>query len=174
MRLILLRHAKAEKAAPGMSDRDRGLVQRGHDDAARIGAYLAHHELQPDLALVSAARRTRETFESLAAGLPAPPVVDYDDRLYNAGAAAILAVIREAAPAARALIVIGHNPGLHEAARLLVANGEAAARERLNEAMPTAGLAIIDFTGNDWQTLHPRSGRLERFVTPRLLKSATD
>ena len=72
------------------------------------------------------------------------------------------------------LLVVGHNPGLHETARLLIASGDVEARERLNEGLPTSGLAVIDFAGRDWEKLHPHSGRLERFVTPRLLKAATD
>jgi phosphohistidine phosphatase len=70
--------------------------------------------------------------------------------------------------------MVGHNPGLHDAARLLIATGDTAARERLNEGLPTSGLLVIDFAGNDWKKLHPRSGRLERFITPRTLKAAAD
>ncbi len=81
---------------------------------------------------------------------------------------------RRPRPTIRTLVVVGHNPGLHEAARLLIAAGDVEARERLNEGLPTSGLAVIDFAGDDWDKLHPRSGRLERFVTPRLLKAATD
>ena len=71
-------------------------------------------------------------------------------------------------------MVIGHNPGLHETARLLIASGDVEARERLNEGLPTAGLAVIDFAGEDWRKLHPHGGRLERFVTPRSLARPTD
>jgi phosphohistidine phosphatase len=174
MRLLIFRHAKAEKSSPGMRDRDRPLAARGLKDAARMGAYMAHHALAPRHALVSPARRTRETWDGLASALPAGIPVFYEDRLYSAGPAEILAVIQESRPAIRTLIVVGHNPGLHEMARLLIAAGDVEARERLNEGLPTSGLAVIDFAGNDWTKLHPRGGRLERFVTPRLLKAATD
>ena len=174
MRLMLLRHAKAEKAPPGMGDRERALNPRGRKDAAKIGAYLARHALVPDRVLVSSARRTRETWERLATALSAPPPAAYDDRLYNAGPELILDVIREAGRATRTLLVIGHNPGLHEATRLLIAAGDVEARERLNEGMPTSGLAVIEFAGDDWRKLHPRGGRLERFVSPRSLAAATD
>ena len=50
-RLILLRHAKTERAEPGERDRDRKLMKRGRADAPIVGAYLAHHGLLPDLAL---------------------------------------------------------------------------------------------------------------------------
>jgi phosphohistidine phosphatase len=174
MRLMLLRHAKSEKAEPGVSDRDRGLNARGRSDALRMGTYMAHHTLIPDRAIVSAARRTRETWEALASAFSSPPPVSYDDRLYNASADAILNVIREAGRSAPTLLVIGHNPGLHQIARLLVATGNVEARERLNEGMPTSGLVVINFPGEDWHQLHVNSGRLERFVTPRLLREASD
>jgi len=174
MRLMIFRHAKAEKSAPGMRDRDRPLAPRGLKDAARMSVYMAHHALVPGHALVSPARRTRETWDGLAAALPAGIPVFYEDRLYDAGPDEILTVIRETRRAIRTLIVVGHNPGLHETARLLIAAGDVEARERLNEGLPTSGLAVIDFAGDDWTKLHPRGGRLERYVTPRLLKAATD
>ncbi len=172
MRLILLRHAKSEKAEPGAGDRERRLNARGRDDAAAIGAYLERHRLLPDLVVISTAQRTRETWDRLCAALSRPPGARYDDRLYNAGADAIIAVAKETAPAVRALMVIGHNPGLHDSARLLIASGDVEERERLAEGLPTSGLAVIDFAGKDWRKLHPRGGRLERFVTPRSLAQA--
>jgi phosphohistidine phosphatase len=172
MRLLVLRHAKSEKAAPGMLDRERPLNARGVRDAATMGAYIAHHRLAPDLAVVSTARRTRETWERLAAELSAPPPPLYEQRLYSAGADAILAAIRHIDGTARTLMVIGHNPGLHELARTLIASGDVEWRERLNERLPTAGLVVIDFAADDWRKLHAHGGRLERFVTPRSLAEA--
>jgi hypothetical protein len=64
------------------------------------------------------------------------------------------------------------NPGLHDAARRLVASGDVETRERLDEGLPTSGLAVIDFAGKNWRELHPRGGRLERFVSPRSLAEA--
>ena len=174
MRLLLLRHAKAENSEPGMSDHDRTLAVRGRKDAPTIGAYIAHHALQPDQVLVSDARRTRETWERLAMALSSPPPVSYVAALYNAGPDAILEIVKESAGTARTLLVIGHNPGLHDAARLLIATGDVAARERLNEGLPTSGLVVVDFPGDDWGRLHPRSGRLAHFITPRSLREAAD
>jgi phosphohistidine phosphatase len=174
MRLMIFRHAKAEKGAPGMRDRDRPLASRGLKESPRMGEYMARHALVPRHALVSPSRRTRETWDGLASALPAGIPVFYEDRLYDATPEAIVAVIQETPAKIRTLIVVGHNPGLHEAARLLIASGDVEARERLNEGLPTSGLAVIDFPGDGWEKLHARRGRLERFVTPRLLKEATD
>jgi len=98
---------------------------------------------------------------------PAPPV-DYEDRLYESGTEAILNVIKAADPSASALLVIGHNPGLHDTARLLLAARQDAAH-RLDDGLPTAGLIVIDFADNGWRKLAVRGGRLAAFVTlPRL------
>jgi phosphohistidine phosphatase len=174
MRLLLLRHAKAEKGEPGMSDRDRPLNARGYKDAPRIGAYMAHHALQPDRVVVSDSRRTRETWDGVLGALPTPPPVTFEDALYHAESGAILELARESPRSAHCVLMVGHNPGLHDAARMLIATGDTAARERLNEGLPTSGLLVIDFAGNDWKKLHPRSGRLERFITPRTLKAAAE
>jgi phosphohistidine phosphatase len=172
-RLLLLRHAKTERGAPGERDRDRKLMARGHDDAPVIGAYLAHHRLIPDRALVSPAVRAADTWMLAAAAFPKPPPVVTEERIYNAGADALLALIR-GVERVRVLVVVGHNPGLHDLAVQLVASGEIEARERLREKLPTCGLVVIDFQFDDWSRLHEKSGRLERFVSPRLLAEATD
>lgn len=173
MRLLIFRHAKAEKGAPGMRDRDRPLNPRGRKDARRMGAYMAHHALVPNRALISPSLRTRETWEGVESELPRQIPAEFEDRLYDASPEAIMAVVRGSEPA-ETLLVVGHNPGLHQAARLLIASGDVEARERLNEALPTSGLAVIDFAVAEWQRLHPESGRLDRFVTPKLLRTATD
>ena len=172
MRLMLLRHAKAEKAEPGMEDHARQLNSRGQSNAAAIGAYMARHDLIPDRVVVSTSQRTRETWEYLAAELGAAVPTTFERALYNAGAQTILAVVQRSDPKVRKLMVIGHNPGVHDIARFLIASGDVEAREQLNEGLPTSGLALIDFTTSDWRKLHAHGGRLERFVTPRSLAAA--
>ena len=93
-------------------------------------------------------------------------------RLYNAGADAIIALVKGTAPTVRTLLVVGHNPGLQDAARRLIASGDVETRKRLDEGLPTSGLAVIDFAGKDWRKLHPHGGRLERLVSPRSLAEA--
>jgi len=170
---MLLRHAKTERAEPGERDHDRKLTRRGCRDAPIIGAYMLHHGLIPDLTLVSPARRAQETWTLLAAAFAKPPRAVNDERIYNAGVERLMALIGEKRPA-RTLLVVGHNPGLQDLAVHLIASGDVEARERVREKLPTSGLVIIDLPLDDWQELHPRSGRLDRFVSPRLIAAATD
>jgi phosphohistidine phosphatase len=172
-RLMLLRHAKAERAESGERDRDRKLAPRGRAEAPKIGAYMARHGFMPDLALVSPATRTKETWALVAPAFSAPPRMTFEERLYDASPEQLMAAIRETS-GARSLAVVGHNPGLHALAMLLIASGNVETRQRVSEGLPTAGLVVIELAFDDWSRLHPQAGRLERFISPRLLTPATD
>jgi len=172
--LILLRHAKAERGAPGGSDHDRQLAERGRDDARLIGAWLTAHHVRLDRVVVSTSRRTRETWDFVRGELSKlPPVVD-EARLYESSPGTIIDLARDTPPDVRTVMMIGHNPGMQEAATLLIASGDVEAREALNEGFPTSGLVIIDFMVDDWNDIHESGGRLERFISPKLLEGATD
>ena len=173
-RLLLFRHAKAERAIAGTPDRDRGLIERGRKDAGKIGAYMASHHLIPDRVLLSPAVRCQETWKYASNAMKPAPAAMSVEKLYDATPHAILAAIKDAPVAAHALLVCGHNPGLHELAQMLIASGDVEARERLNEKLPTSGLVIVEFAFDDWGRLHPLSGRLERFVSPKSLEAAAN
>jgi phosphohistidine phosphatase len=173
-RIFLLRHAKSDRSDPGASDHGRPLNRRGQEAARRIGAYLDRHRLVPESVLCSTATRARETWALVAAEIPSAPPPDYDERLYNAAPGKILDVLGQASPGIKSLLLVGHNPGLQDLSTLLIASGDLGDRERLHEKLPAGGLVVIDFPIEDWSKLHPRSGRLERFVVPRTLAAATD
>jgi phosphohistidine phosphatase len=172
-RLLLLRHAKTERAEPGERDRDRKLTERGRADAAIIGAYMVRHRLVPDLVLVSPVTRAAETWALVAASFSKAPRAVKDERIYNAGLDTLIGLIRETRNASTPLVV-GHNPGLHDLAVQLIASGDVEARERINEKLPTCGLVVVEFPFADWSRLHAGAGRLERFVSPRLIAEAAD
>ena len=172
-RLLLLRHAKTERTGPGERDRDRKLTARGRLDAPVIGAYMARHRLVPDLALVSPATRALETWELVVAALNKTPRLVKDERIYNAGTDTLVELIRETDDA-HSVLVVGHNPGLHDLAHQLIGSGDVEARESLNEKLPTCGLVAIELAFDDWSKLHDRAGRLERFVSPRLIGADSD
>ena len=174
-RLILLRHAKTERDSPSGQDRDRRLDTRGREDAPATGGYLAEHKLAPDLALVSTAARTRETWDLLAKALDPAPPVEFVSALYGADASELLQIVRAASGRAndktlKSIMVVAHNPGLHELSLGLIGKATDADREALEQNLPTSGLTVFTFAIDDWSDLSVRSGTLERFVSPRLLR----
>jgi phosphohistidine phosphatase len=165
-RLILLRHAKS--AWPdGVADRERPLAERGRKAADVIGAYMAREKLIPDLGLVSPARRAQETWKVVRKTLSGKIDEREAPDIYEVSAERIVDVIRAVAPDIRTLLIVGHNPGMENAASLLVGDGDADAMDRMEDKFPTAGLAVIDFDIDGWDELASGSGYLERFVTPK-------
>ena len=170
-RLLLFRHAKATRSGRGIEDRPRTLIERGHKDSATIGAYMAEDALIPDRVLVSPAVRTQETWRFSAPEFRTAVDVETVEALYDATAEGILAVLKETPSSVHSLLVIAHNPGLHELALMVIGSGNVNARARLIEKLPTAGLVVIDFAIDDWRELRRESGRLDRYITPKRLKT---
>ena len=181
-RLMLLRHAKTEHDAPSGHDHDRRLDERGRLDAAAIGTWIGRHPPFPDTVMVSTAVRARQTWEiasdamkdAARDGSPQPHV-ELLDEIYGAEPTQLLKIIRMADVAdPKRLMLIGHNPGMHELALMLAGGGDAAAKKSLEDNLPTAGLAILDFAIDDWNEVAFRRGKLVRFTSPKLLKQALD
>jgi phosphohistidine phosphatase len=175
-RLMLLRHAKTETDAPSGRDQDRRLDDRGHKDAAQMGDWVASHPPAPDAVLVSHAVRARQTWDIAWQTMKdrvTAPQVEVLPELYGADPAQILESIRTATIPAnpKRLLLVGHNPGMHEIALMLMGSGDPAGAKALAHNLPTAGLAIFDFDVKDWRDVAYRRGKLVLFVSPKLLRS---
>jgi phosphohistidine phosphatase len=181
-RLMLLRHAKTEHDAPSGQDQDRRLDDRGRLDAAAIGSWIGRHLPVPEMVLVSTAVRALQTWEIVRQAMQdatrtvAPqPQVEFLGDLYGAEPARLLHIIRMAeASDPRQLMLVGHNPGMHELGLALAGGGDAAAKKALEDNLPTAGLAILEFAIEDWNDVAFRRGTLVRFTSPKLLKQTSD
>jgi phosphohistidine phosphatase len=167
--LYLLRHAKAEPQSEGMPDRDRPLTARGQEGARAVARWIARHKLDPDLVLCSPSARTRETLDIVAASFQPRTEIAYDKMLYLADADALLARLRELSETVRRVMVIGHNPGLHELAQMLSDVTTGALANRLAQGLPTAALARFEIAV-EWAGLARRGARLVALVTPKELR----
>ena len=177
-RLMLLRHSKAENDAPSGRDQDRRLDKRGRTDAAEIGGWIGRHPPFPDSVLVSPAIRAHQTWEiaweAMKDSVPEPRV-ELLPELYGADPSQLLQAVRDASTAdPQRLMLVGHNPGMHELALALAGSGDAAGRKALADNLPTSGLAVFEFAVDDWADVAFRLGRLVQFVSPKLLKQTSD
>jgi phosphohistidine phosphatase len=173
-RLMLLRHAKTENDAPSGRDQDRRLDDRGRTDAAEIGGWIARHPPFPDLILVSPAIRARQTWETAWQAMKdtvPQPQVELVPELYGADPSQLLEIIHAASVTdPKRLMLVAHNPGMHELALVLAGRGDAVGRKALADNLPTSGLAVFDFTIEDWKEVAFRRGEFVLFVSPRTLK----
>jgi phosphohistidine phosphatase len=186
-RLMLLRHAKTESDAASGRDQDRRLDDRGRTDAAEIGGWIGRHPPFPDAVLVSPALRARQTWEiaweamkglapktSASKTLASKPRVELLPELYGADPSQLLQTVRSASASdPRRLMMVGHNPGMHELALALAGSGDPAGRRALAHNLPTSGLAMFDFAIDDWADVAFRRGQLVLFVSPKALKQAS-
>jgi len=165
--LLLLRHAKSSWDDPALADFDRPLAPRGLKAAPMMGRELARRDWLPDLALVSPALRTRETWRLVSAELPARVPVEFAEGLFDATAGDILAEVQQAIASAGCLLVLGHNPGLEDLARRLAGpRSDAGARRKLEEKFPTGALArfVVD---DGWADLAFGTARLMHCIRPK-------
>lgn len=110
--LILMRHGQA---GGGFSDHDRRLTDEGKEQAARRGRQLAGLGAI-DEALVSDARRTRETYEAVAAAASIGSA-RFERDIYLGSWETLLELLGEVS-GERALIV-GHEPTISLTAAIL-------------------------------------------------------
>ena len=127
--------------------------------------------------MVSHAVRAHQTWEiaweAMKESVPAPQV-ELTPELYGADVSQLLETIRHASLTdPKRLMLVGHNPGMHELAIVLAGSGDPAGRGALAENLPTAGLVILDFDIDDWTDIGLQRGRLELFVSPKLLKQTS-
>jgi phosphohistidine phosphatase len=168
LRLALLRHAKSSWDDPDIDDFDRPLNERGRRSAPMMGQMLASLNFKPDAILCSPAKRTRETLEGMHPFLKGNPnAAAFDQGLYLASAGDILSRIQKSAPDVAAVLVIGHNPGMHILAARLAASGDPGQMSRLSDKFPTAALAVYSFPQAPWADLDPATGHLDAFITPK-------
>jgi phosphohistidine phosphatase len=143
--LLVLRHAKSSWRAPALDDHERPLNKRGQRDAFHIGELVRKHRLTPDMIISSDAARARLTAEAVAEAARYEGEILLDRRLYIAGPADILAVLRTVRETkAGTVMVVGHNPGLEELVEQLT--GE-------QHDLPTAALARIVLPIDRWRDL---------------------
>jgi phosphohistidine phosphatase len=172
--LLLLRHAKSSWDDATVPDRDRPLNARGRRAALVMRQAMRDLGLAPDVVLVSTARRTQETLEALEPWDDAP-LIEPMDSLYLANPIQLIAALHAVAETVRSVLLIAHNPGLHDLAvslvgpRTMAGGGEAA--RRLAAGFPTGALAEFVVAGS-WWDLREGGGRLVRFLTPRMLEES--
>jgi phosphohistidine phosphatase len=163
--VALLRHGKAEWNDG--DDHERPLAERGRKDAPVAGRWLAGSGLLPDLVLCSTAVRCRETWKIAAAELPRRPRTVYEDRLYEASAGELVALLGEVDDGVAHLLVVGHNPGVHALADALAGEAEGDLLPRMNRSgFPTSAIAVLSFTGS-WKGVEHGVARLSAFWAPR-------
>jgi phosphohistidine phosphatase len=160
-RLILLRHATAERARPRETDHERTLTRGGQKEAKAAGHVLAQRGEAIDLVLSSDSQRTRETWDSVAPEIDAKPKIRFLRSLYEADS--YLPALRSEGGNATCVLVVGHNPAMHVTAIEAAESLSGRDGQKLASGFPKGAIAIFDFNG-EWTSLQPGRMRLVAFI----------
>lgn len=159
MLLLIMRHAKSDRDSTYQTDFERPLNDRGQKQPKDIAKKLNKLGITIDKALISAAKRTSETFKRLEKHLATPPKHSFEKRLYEAECETVLEVIAENAQHASCVLVVGHCPTVYEVTEYLC--GE-------YHEFKTAHLAILSARTDDLIGClkKPKQFRFEKMLTP--------
>ncbi len=166
--LHLLRHAKSSWKDPGLDDHDRPLSRRGRETARGIAAYLRRAKIAPDLVICSTAVRARQTLDPIAKAIK-PPKVVLEKGIYEAAQEKMWKHLWRFPKRADCVLLIGHNPGLHDLALSLADAGSGELVPPRGGKFPTGAMASFRFDGA-WQALQPHSAMLFSYTTPKATK----
>jgi len=161
--IVLVRHAKAEEHRPGRPDHSRALTKQGREDSQILGRALTALGFDPEVALVSDAARTVETWVVLSRGWDVPEV-SRTREIYNTTTGELIDTLRELPLAVDRVIVVGHNPTVSSAVEYLAGPGSnEKALEQASAGLRTGTAALLEYQG-DWEDLGQDSARLRAVV----------
>lgn len=138
-----------------------------------MGHTLYERGLAADRVYCSDAQRARETWSLLAPEWLGDMTIPFTltRALYMASADALLQFCKAADEQAQRVMLIGHNPGLHELClRLCGMTRQTEGFTQLSQKLPTAAFVLLSFPETPWSGLQEGTGRLELFLKPRDLE----
>ncbi len=156
-RLFILRHAETAPASEG-GDRERKLTPQGLEDARMLGERMKAENYIPDFILCSPVTRTRQTLDAVLASI-GKIQTEFEKTIYEGGYGEILSLVQGVDDSCMTLLLIGHNPAIHQfAASLAPEEGEFISRLAFGYAPAT--LTVLDVPRASWADLQPGENKI--------------
>jgi phosphohistidine phosphatase len=165
--VVLLRHGKSSRSDSTLADIERPLAPRGQRASRKLAKYIRRKRIQPALVLCSPSLRTRQTLEAVVSSLGKRAVVEVVPQLYAASEQELLERLQALPESVSSVMLVGHNPGLHNLALVLASRG--ADLPQLEEKFPTGALATLVVHSESWTALGHGEAVLVDYVVPRQL-----
>lgn len=151
--LTIVRHCESTPASTGQSDFERELSKRGREQCKQLRKWsLDENELGrfgPATALVSSAARTVETFRRAFDDTPFVARCEYSELIYNGrrevSAEDLLVELAAIDPVTTSLLVVAHNPTVHE---LLLILAEKLPKSLREKNYPLGGAFVLALPDN--------------------------
>lgn len=157
--LYLVRHAKSSWDDASLSDKQRPLNKRGHDNALTMGQRLNQRSQAIEYIISSPALRALTTARYLADAIEYDQEdIQIEQQMYFCGIQSMLDLVHACDPEISSLMLVGHNPDMTEFFNFLCGHQTA--------NMPTAAIARIEFD-LAWAQIKKGSGTLLDYDYPK-------
>jgi len=167
-KLYLLRHAKSDYPA-GVDDHERPLNTRGRNDSLKMGKYLKENNILPQKIISSDAKRTTETINNIIKSAAIDIKAEFTSGLYLATPGEMLKQIAKTSEDIESLMVVSHNPGTEQLAKILTRSGTPEAISLIKLKYPTCGLTILTINAESWEKIEPACAFMEDFIVPKII-----
>lgn len=165
--LYILRHGQAEQSTIEMDDFDRALTPKGCERLESLSDELTTLGIQTQQILCSTSKRTRQTAEIITkdfSTVTQTGAIQYDQNLYLPRLETLYNIIAGADESLSSLMIIGHNPGLHQISIELSGSGDKNHFEKLCQYFPPGAFVELTLDIEHWYEVTPKCGILRNFI----------
>jgi len=145
--LLIVRHARAEKATSDKTDDRRVITRRGEIESRRIVRKIKKQLPKPLLLITSPARRALQTARIFAREMDIRvKKIRIEPQLYDSlNARQFIEMVAATDPAVATVILFGHNPSLTDLARLLL--------DDFSAEIQKSGAVALQLQSDQWNEL---------------------
>jgi phosphohistidine phosphatase len=164
--LHLLRHAKSSWNDSSLNDHERPLSKRGRQTAKMMAVCLRRAKITPDLVICSTAVRAQQTLDPIIKAMKKPPKIVLVRGIHEGAQQTLWEQLWNLPESAKTVLLIGHNPALHNLALELAHADLDTPLPSADEKFPTGAMASFRFDGA-WKALEPHRAFLASYITPK-------
>ena len=159
--IILFRHGKSDWHTKYTLDHDRPLNKRGINSAKKMGQYLASIDQIPEKIICSTALRTKATAQIAIKNGNWDINIEFNKSIYHCSAKLLLHIAQQQSSKLKTICFIGHEPSFSS---FIIQS-----TNLKTVKFPTAAMAKIDFTTDQWKKIIFKEGELNWLVKPKEL-----
>ena len=162
LNLYVMRHSKSSWKNKNLEDYKRPLSKKAKSEIKLITKFLKNKKTTLDLAYVSSAKRTVQTYKELIKKIKISKII-FSKKLYLTDPSEILKFIKKTKSKYKNLILINHEPSCKKLVLKLIKKKYIKFKSKIFD---TSSIAKINFEGDKWNKIKNYSGKLIFFKTP--------
>ena len=162
LNLYVMRHSKSSWKNKNLEDYKRPLSKKGKSEIKLVTKFLKNKKTRLDLAYVSSAKRTVQTYKKLIKKVKINKII-FSKKLYLTNPSAIFKFIKKTKSKYKNIILINHEPSCKNLVLKLIKKKYIKFKK---QTFDTSSIAKINFEVDKWNRIKNYSGKLIFFKNP--------